>query len=602
MKGFFIFLIFSVSFFKKENKFVLKIEPEKPQPEEKITIHLSRNFSGYFWYLEFSGGDPYRVIPHVEKIDNKNKISITSYDKNTALILFLFEDKKGKFIFDSTFYIIYYTKDKPMPYALSLLGYLYFSRESRFPDFQKFESLWLKEKEYYKDHYDFMDNLYDFMLNTGKKKIEDIKKEIKENLEKEKNNSSYLYAAYLTSKWVLEDTILMEEIMKNIENLPDDNHKIAAKFNYMLEVKGNFYEFISYIKNKKLDPLIPHFRRFLNTIIVKKYLSQPESLIIWIEEREKEGFESIDGIVYYVHQQKELLKGKGYEPLYKWLSKLKKLLNDPCYIRKRTAFYSSSIFWKGIYSNLSMMIKEEFKHLKEDLVYPLLFSIYNEENKIDSAYFYIKELVEGKDYAEIYPWILSSYAKIAFKKNEIEKSKLAYGYLIFYHGLKEYADTLKEILKEDYEKEIKKMEKEIQKRFKKIPEFELTLLDGSIFKYKENKNKIIVFNFWYTGCGGCVKEIPKLNELAKRFKDNKDVIFIAVTREDKKTIENFLKKQNFDYLLAINDEDLHIKLGVHVFPTHLIVDKKGRIVCRILGALPEIDKKIEEKIYRLLEF
>ncbi|MEO0275668.1 MAG: hypothetical protein ABIM60_02640, partial [candidate division WOR-3 bacterium] len=216
-----------------------------------------------------------------------------------SLILFLFEDKKGKFIFDTSFYVIYYKDNKPMPHALSMLGYFYFSKNAIFPDYGKFESLWLKEREYYKDHYDFVDNLYDFALKLQKKKIEEIKKEIEENLEKEKNNPSYLHAAYLTSKWVLEDSVLTEEIIKNAENLPECNHKISIKWNYYLLVKRNYQEFISYIKDKKLDPLIPEFRQFSYRKFIEPSF-KPESLIIWIKEREKEGFESIEGIYEYI--------------------------------------------------------------------------------------------------------------------------------------------------------------------------------------------------------------------------------------------------------------------------------------------------------------
>ncbi|MEN3043809.1 MAG: hypothetical protein ABDH37_01130 [Candidatus Hydrothermales bacterium] len=107
--SFLIFLIFNLN---------LQIEPEKPNPGDKITINLSKIFSGYFWRIEISGGDPYRLIPHVEKIYNQNRISLTSFDKNTALIIFFFEDKKGKFIFDPNFYIIYYKENTPLPHAL----------------------------------------------------------------------------------------------------------------------------------------------------------------------------------------------------------------------------------------------------------------------------------------------------------------------------------------------------------------------------------------------------------------------------------------------------------------------------------------------------
>ncbi|MEN3045501.1 MAG: hypothetical protein ABDH49_00715 [Candidatus Hydrothermales bacterium] len=160
--NFLIFLIFSLN---------LQIEPKDPAPEDKITINLSKRFSGYFWWIEISGGDPYKLIPHVEKIDNVNKISLTSSDKNTSLIIFFFEDKKGKFIMDTSFYMIYYRENKPLPHAFSLLALFYFYEKSLFPNFQKFESLWLKERRYYENHYDFMDNFYEFALKLGKKKL-----------------------------------------------------------------------------------------------------------------------------------------------------------------------------------------------------------------------------------------------------------------------------------------------------------------------------------------------------------------------------------------------------------------------------------------------
>ncbi|MEN3045755.1 MAG: hypothetical protein ABDH49_02020 [Candidatus Hydrothermales bacterium] len=67
---------------------------------------------------------------------------------------------------------------------------------------------------------------------------------------------------------------------------------------------------------------------------------------------------------------------------------------------------------------------------------------------------------------------------------------------MFYHGDSTQLDTLKEICGKNYEREIKKFEEEIFKKVKRVIDFELTLLDGTVFKYRENKGKIIVLNFW----------------------------------------------------------------------------------------------------------
>ncbi|MEN3043808.1 MAG: hypothetical protein ABDH37_01125 [Candidatus Hydrothermales bacterium] len=108
----------------------------------------------------------------------------------------------------------------------------------------------VKRKKYHRENYDFMDNLFNFTLKLGKKRAEDIKNEIINNLEKEKNNPSFLHATYLTSNWVLKDSILMKEILKNVENLKEDKYKIAIKINYLL--KNNPDELLSYLKTKNL--------------------------------------------------------------------------------------------------------------------------------------------------------------------------------------------------------------------------------------------------------------------------------------------------------------------------------------------------------------
>ncbi|MEN3045500.1 MAG: TlpA disulfide reductase family protein [Candidatus Hydrothermales bacterium] len=397
----------------------------------------------------------------------------------------------------------------------------------------------------------------------------------------------------------MKDTILTKEILKNAEKLDENKYKIAIKINYYLsrdDRKGLF----SYIKDKKLDPLIPNFRTFSR----QKFLSpnfQPESLIIWIKEREKEKFEDLEGIISYVSMTESHLKEKDYKSLYSWIYKAKKLADDPCYIRKSFAFYALPfVNHKDFYKIFKNYIEEYIEKLKES-VYFRLSSFYFDKNNIDSSYSYIKEIVENKDFTQVDPWILNHYARVMYKKGMLERSKLAYAYSVFYHGDSTQIDTLKKICGKSYEKEIKKLKEKVFKKVGKVSDFELTLLDGSVFKYRENRDKIIVLNFWSTGCAPCREEIPELNELVEKFKNNEKVIFIAVTREGKKTVENFLKKKDFKYTIAINDTYLHKELNIFGLPTHLIIDRNGRIIFKQMGYAKGTGEKIEEKLRTLLK-
>ncbi len=582
-------ILFILFLFAACPKIELKVacEPEKPLQGEEVVLKLSRNFSGYIWWAELSGGDPYKLIPHVKKIENEKEIKIKPEDKNTSLILFTLENKKGKIRIDSNYYILYYTEDKkPAPFALSMLGFFYFSIGAPFENLTKFSYLWMKEKEYYEKHYDFMDNKFYFEIQTGKETIEEVKRKIKEKLEEEKDNPSFLHASFLTANWVLKDTALAEEILKYFENLPEDKYKIKAYISYLRDKKG-IEEVASYLKEKKIDYFIKDLRTY--TIFKFVYpLPEIDKLIEYIKEREREGvlmpleFGTLKNLLY---------KNKEWEKFKTLIDMEKEIINNPIKFRKYLLFNRFPEKVKNVF--------EEIKEEKNDL-YLDLSSFYFENNKFDSSYFYIKKALKEKKLEEIEPYLLEFFTKIALKAKKTKEAIKSLSLLAYYYGYPEYEDTLKTILGKDYEKKINKIKKEIISKLKKVSDFEITLIDGSKFRYEENKGKIIVLNFWATWCGPCKIEIPELNELVEKFKDNKDVIFLAITDEDEKTLQNFLKKQEFLYEKAIKGSEVRRKFKVNAFPTHFIVDKKGRIVFKQIGYLPGTGKRLENKIEELL--
>jgi len=110
----------------------------------------------------------------------------------------------------------------------------------------------------------------------------------------------------------------------------------------------------------------------------------------------------------------------------------------------------------------------------------------------------------------------------------------------------------------------------------KISVFKTTDMNGNRWDLKELKGKVVVLNFWFVGCPPCRKEIPELNKLVEEYKDNKDVVFIALALDDKYAIQEFIKTTPFNYHIV--DGGRYIaegKYGIHLYPTHVIVDKEG---------------------------
>ena len=66
---------------------------------------------------------------------------------------------------------------------------------------------------------------------------------------------------------------------------------------------------------------------------------------------------------------------------------------------------------------------------------------------------------------------------------------------------------------------------------KPAPEFEITLLDGKVFKSSEAKGEVIVVNLWATWCTYCREEMPALEKYYQRHKVD-GLRLIAVSMDD----------------------------------------------------------------------
>ena len=116
-------------------------------------------------------------------------------------------------------------------------------------------------------------------------------------------------------------------------------------------------------------------------------------------------------------------------------------------------------------------------------------------------------------------------------------------------------------------------------------------IDGNKISLKSLKGKIVVLNFWFTQCRPCVVEMPKLNELVKKYKD---VVFISITFDKKDVVKKFLSNREFNYSHITGNETILSDYNVSTFPTHIIIDQKGEIILRKVGDfIKEMDIKLD---------
>lgn len=107
------------------------------------------------------------------------------------------------------------------------------------------------------------------------------------------------------------------------------------------------------------------------------------------------------------------------------------------------------------------------------------------------------------------------------------------------------------------------------------------------------RGQVIVLNFWATWCSPCVQEIPSLVEMQRRMKA-KGVTVIAVSVDvDENAYRQFIKNHNVN-LLTVRDPSgkTNAAYGTFKFPESYIIDRKGIIQHKFLGAVDWTDQQV----------
>lgn len=126
---------------------------------------------------------------------------------------------------------------------------------------------------------------------------------------------------------------------------------------------------------------------------------------------------------------------------------------------------------------------------------------------------------------------------------------------------------------------------------KAFPKFDLNTLTEQNFDSEQLKGKPTMINFWFTRCAPCIDEMPILNKIKEKYKD--DFNFIAITYEKEEDVKNFLIKHPFKFEHLVNAKNFTDQLGINSYPMNLFLDKDG-VLKYVKGGIPYEKKEGEE--------
>jgi peroxiredoxin len=123
---------------------------------------------------------------------------------------------------------------------------------------------------------------------------------------------------------------------------------------------------------------------------------------------------------------------------------------------------------------------------------------------------------------------------------------------------------------------------EANDRRRQDADFTLTDLDGKAWTLKQLRGKTVLVNFWATWCPPCRKEMPDLEKLYERFKDQ-GLIILAISDEEAGTVKPFVQDRMVMYPILLDPGRKTAEaFQVEGIPRSYLYDAKGKLVAQTI--------------------
>ena len=122
------------------------------------------------------------------------------------------------------------------------------------------------------------------------------------------------------------------------------------------------------------------------------------------------------------------------------------------------------------------------------------------------------------------------------------------------------------------------------------PDFSLDKLGGGTITLAEYKGrKPVVLDFWATWCPNCRRDMPHLNTLYEKYKDQVEVIGIDL-QENPSVVQKFITEKGITFPIAFDaNGEAGRAYGVRYTNFHVLIDIDGNVVKSIPGDISESD-------------
>jgi len=131
------------------------------------------------------------------------------------------------------------------------------------------------------------------------------------------------------------------------------------------------------------------------------------------------------------------------------------------------------------------------------------------------------------------------------------------------------------------------------------PDFAIEKLEGGKAGLADYKGKLVLLNFWATWCMPCREEMPGMEILWQKYKEQGFVVVaVSVDEGSKSRVETFSKLLDLSYPILLDPgSEVSDLYKVSNMPTSFLIDGNGKIISRIVGteewSSPDATKLVE---------
>ncbi len=124
--------------------------------------------------------------------------------------------------------------------------------------------------------------------------------------------------------------------------------------------------------------------------------------------------------------------------------------------------------------------------------------------------------------------------------------------------------------------------------------------DNETINLEQSKGKVIFVNLWATWCPPCVGEMPEIESLYQKYRDNENIEFYLISNESIDKIEKFRTKKSYTFPVYQSLQNTPSAFHSQSIPTTFVISKDKKIVIRKTGASNWGGKKMIEIIEKLI--